>query len=575
MTLIFVLTLIFSFWYSLKYSGSKKNDTPELIFSNTLIVPDCSVKGGFYKEPITISLSVGIPNLKIYFTTDGSEPTLKSEIYARPIVIQDITANRNSLSAIPTSPRWKPPLGDVFKGTIIRAIAVDPQNHKSAELKRSFFVMSNKSKYTLPVISMIINQKDFFGYNKGIYVLGKTYLDKDNYIRKQLRLDLPWWEYPANYMLRGSDAERDAFIELYEPNGKLGFQSNVGIRINGNATRGFPQKSLRVCFRSKYGQPILDYNLFLSNPVKRFNSFVLRNSGNDGNKTMFRDAFMQSLMKNTHVDIQDNRQAVVFINGEYWGIHNIRERFDENYLVNKYHLPVDSLSILELNGTVVYGEKHSATHFEELIDFVKKNDLSKPKNYQFISDRIDVQSFQDFIISNVFFCNSDWPNNNVKFWRYTGGDDSDTISVRDGRWRWILFDTDWGFGYNESGQANANLLKRATHIGNVGVLFDGLLKNETFKAQFLQRFQELLNTTFESNHMLEVINEFETALKPEIQEHINRWRAIESLDQWKSNVAVMKDFAQKRPKFQAEQLNAFFELQGKQQITIKSSSKAH
>lgn len=573
--LFFLLLTIVSFWYNLKYSGKKKNEFPDLTFSEKLATPTTATLSGWYEKSINVILSSTAPNTKIYYTLDGSEPSLSSAIYDKPFEIADITDKRNYLSAIPTSPRWMPPLGNVFKGTILRAISVDAKNYKSDELKRSFYVLNEKQKYSLPVISIVINQKDFFGYNKGIYVLGKTYLDKDNYIRKQLPLNLPWWDYPANYMERGSDAERDAFIEFFEPSGKLGFQSNVGIRINGNATRGFAQKSLRICYRSKYGQASLNYDLFPSNSVKKFNSFILRNGGNDGNKTMFRDALMQSIMKNSHVEIQDNRQSVVFVNGEYWGIHNIRERFDENYLANKYALSPDSVSILELNAALIYGDKSEQNGFADLLDYVKKNELDKDVNYKYVKQRIDIASFQDFVIANVYFCNSDWPSNNVKYWRYTNGKQEDSLNPKDGRWRWLLFDTDWGFGYNAAGAAESDLLLRATKIGSVGVLFGKLIKNEEFKTQFLDRFQYLLNTNFETNQVLEKITEFETILSPEMQEHINRWRMISSKAQWQSEVAVMEDFARKRPQYQADQLNAFFKLQGSKQIRIKSTPKAH
>ena len=113
---------------------------------------------------------------------------------------------------------------------------------------------------------------------------------------------------------------------------------------------------MRIGFDKKYGTGQLNYKLFTNDDITNFNSFLLRNSGNDWDKTMFRDAFMQALMKNTNVDIQDYRPSIVFINGEYWGIHNIRERFDEYYLANKYRLSPDSVTILELSGKLLRGK---------------------------------------------------------------------------------------------------------------------------------------------------------------------------------------------------------------------------
>ncbi|OFY84480.1 MAG: hypothetical protein A3F72_13815 [Bacteroidetes bacterium RIFCSPLOWO2_12_FULL_35_15] len=567
---LFVVIVVLAFVFTLKFSGNSKKDFANLHYSKNVIAPISSSEGGFYKTAFTINLSTIDLNTQIYYTLDGSEPTLASTLYSKPILIEDRTENKNYLSAIPTSPRWKPPIGTIFKGTVLRAIAIDGENKKSAELIKTFFVNEKgNQRYSLPVISITVNSKELFGYNRGIYVLGKSYSDKDNYIRKNIPLDLPWWEYPSNYLMRGADAEREAHIEFYEPSGKLGFESTVGLRIHGNATRGYPQKSLRVCFREKYGQSELNYNLFPANPVKKFSSFILRNSGNDWDKTMFRDGFMQSLMKNSSIDIQDYRPSIVFINAEYWGIHNIRERFDENYLANKYNLSPDSVIILEMSGKLVRGQKGEEQKFTELLNFVSKNDLSIQKNYDYVRSKMEIESFSDFVIANVYFCNSDWPNNNVRFWRYNSESVADSLVKKEGKWRWMLYDTDWGFGYNDLSSPKSNLLEKATRVGSVGILFSELLKNKEFVSQFLDRFQHHLNTSFYIPYVNQKIDQMKYSISPEIQEHIDRWRGIGSYEKWLSNIGVLKDFAEQRPSFQADQLNTFFNLKGKQQIIIK------
>jgi hypothetical protein len=223
-----------------------------------------------------------------------------------------------------------------------------------------------------------------------------------------------------------------------------------------------------------------------------------------------------------------------------------------------------------LSGKLVHGKKGDEEPFTKLIDFVKNNNLSKQENYESLKSKMDIESFMDFVIANVYFSNSDWPNNNVKFWRYNiFSSMPDSISAKDGRWRWMLYDTDWGFGYNSGSAPSSDLLKKATKVGSVGILFNSLLQNKNFINQFLARFQYLLNTTFSSAMIIQKINTFEKELSPEMQEHINRWRAIENYNQWLSNIDVMKDFAKKRPKFQIEQLNTFFNLKSGEQISIQ------
>jgi hypothetical protein len=568
--LLVIFIVLIAFVWSLRYAGRNKAEFPELTEDKQLPSPVSSTKEAFHNNSFSIVLSAPQP-YKIYYTTDGSAPSLKSDVYQHPIVIEDRTNELNNLSLIPSSPRWKPPLGNVFKGTVLRAIAVTDDNRKGPEYVQTFFVNEKKlPPYTLPVIALTVNADDLFGYKNGIYVLGKNYDDKDDYIKKNRRLDLPWWEYPSNYLKRGDNAERPVHIEYIEKGGKYGFSVDAGLRINGNATRGYSQKSLRICFDQKYGLQQLNYELFPDIATRQFNAFILRNSGNDWDKTMFRDAFMQSLMKGAKLDIQAYQPAVVFINGEYWGLHNIRERFDEHYISNKYGISTDSIVVLELGGNLFFGKKNDERDFHSLLDFIDKNDLSDTLNYNHIKEKIDIESFMDFIISNVYFCNNDWPNNNVKFWRYKSNKADKLVNEpRDGRWRWMLYDTDWGFGYTGDDAYQLNLLEKAKHTGSVGVLFSALLTNEGFCEAFKQRFSNWLHTAFETDHVIDKINAMQRMLEPEMHENINRWRKMESYENWLKNIEVMRNFARKRPSVQVQQLNDFLHLQGDKKVVLK------
>lgn len=539
----------------------------ELLTDEELEVPICYQKGGFYSEPIAAILHSNSSNVTIYYSLDGTSPNLSSLIYKEPIVIFNQEMNKDNLAFIPSSPRWKPPLGSIPKGIVLKAIAVDENNRKSKEFIRTFFIEQKRPAF--PVIALNVKVKDFFGYKNGIYILGKNYEDKDNYIRKNIPLNLPWWEYPSNYLSRGNDSERKIHVEFYDNSGDSFFSDDAGVRINGNATRGYAQKSLRICFRQKYGKNALSYDLFNEGRKDTYNCFVLRNSGNDWDKTMFRDGLMQSLMQNTHVEIQKNRDAIVYLNGEYWGIHNIREHFDENYFANKYHIREDSIAILELNGVVSYGKKSDSNEFTKLLDFVKKNDLSVSSNYNYVLSKIDIESFTDVLIANIYFCNSDWPNNNVKFWHYKGNNNqSITPNMRDGRWRWMLYDMDWGFGYNSMSTPDINLLPKAKATGSVGILFSGLIKNKMFVTQFINRYKYFMSNAFAESNLLQKIDSAEAAMDPVIRDHINRWRVIGTYNDWRNNVDVLRDFAKKRKKFQINQINDFFDLKDKERISL-------
>ena len=150
------------------------------------------------------------------------------------------------------------------------------------------------------------------------------------------------WEREGNFTQRGREWEREAYIEYFD-GGEAKFSQNLGIRIHGGATRTYPQKSIRLYARGEYGQEFIEYPIFGNkkimeegNVADKFKTLLLRNGGNDGQSTIFRDALMQSLVEHTSLDIQAYKPVIVFLNGEYWGIHNIRERFDRHYFEQYY-----------------------------------------------------------------------------------------------------------------------------------------------------------------------------------------------------------------------------------------------
>jgi hypothetical protein len=171
---------------------------------------------------------------------------------------------------------------------------------------------------------------------------------------------------------------------------------------------------------------------------------------------------------------------------------------------------------------------------------------------------MDIANFTDILIANIYFCNSDWPNNNVKFWRYKTNPANDSSrKVKDGRWRWMLYDTDWGFGYTSNDGYNMDLLGKAKTTGSVGIIFSGLLRNKSYREYLKNRFEYHLNITFETQKVLKLIKSFEDAYAPEISEHIDRWRVIGSESKWRNFVNVLNEFAINRPAIQRKQLDKF------------------
>jgi hypothetical protein len=545
------LLLILSFSAVMFINRNNADEVPP-VFSAHLASPVFSHTGGFYNENVRLELSHPSPDALIFYTTDGSVPGINAQLYSEPLIVKRAVKNTNPLSEIPTSPRWKPPLKDFSEATIIRAVAITPSGKISKELANTFFVNPNGSDKTLPVVSLIAEKDDLFGFKKGIYIMGKGYEDKDNYVKKNIKLNSNWWDYPANFKKKGRDWERPVHVQFFDPKGKILFSENAGIRIHGSATRAYSQKSLRLMFRKYYGKASIDYDIFGDNPNYVFSSLILRNSGNDWDKTMFRDLLMHSLLKESRLDLQNYLPVVVYINGEYWGIHNIREYFDEYYFMHKYKINLKQLTFADLNSA----ETLKDFHLSEIIDFVKKNDLSSNVALSFVNERMDIENFIDYTIAHIFFGNSDWPGNNVKLWKKITTEYKPQADYgHDGRWRFLFFDSDYGFGFTGNPDAfKINMLEKAQTTGVFGTLFQALMKNEKFKEDFIKRFEFHLDHTFNSEKLLSRINHFEQIYAGEMEQQISRWRKPERISDWKANVEVLREFAVNRHIYQRKHL---------------------
>lgn len=520
--------------------------------SKSVNPPSFSHRPGFYDEPFMLSLSAGEKGI-IFYSINGNAPGPEARLFSEPILVRDRSRDPNSYSVIPTSPRWKLPSGYMPKATVVRSMIFTDGGKASKPATNTYFI---GQRYSLPVISLVTDSINLFGYRQGIYVMGKGYEDKDNYVRKNVRLDAPWWQYPANYLSRGKNSERPVTLQLF------GFSSepitvDAGVRISGNATRAFSQKSLQVSFRDIYDTPEFKHRLFADSLATTNYSFVLRNGGNDWNKAMLRDAFMQSLLRGkTSLDLQHSRAVILFMNGEYWGIHHLTERMDEHYLAGHYKISPDSVSIIENSGAVYRGTTAESDRFKALVKFAAANDLSVAENYRRMERELDIENFIDYVIAQVYFANTDWPNNNVKAWRYIAEPSDTAKNSRDGRWRWMVSDLDFGFGYSSSSLWSMDMFaKLSTHKSAVAKLYRGLSANPGFRKRFRERFLYHLDNTFEVKTVTGRLDEMVGILAPEMGMHIRRWRVPDSYEDWEEHLSDMRDFARKRGEEVKLQLN--------------------
>ena len=501
----------------------------------------------FYDEP-TPGLpngetgNIGVKEANIEFSHPGG-PTSSLSLRMGGVSSPDII--RYTLDAsIPdeNSPAYTEPIS-ISSNTVVRARVFSPGYIPSNSQSRTYLI---DASHDLPVISLVTEPENFFDSDHGIYVYGDTYEAQFPYFGAN------FWE----------DWERPIHFTLYEKDDSRMLAFNGGTKIFGGWSRGHEQRSLSIFARKQYGVGEINYPLFPDQPYETYQSLVLRNSGNDWLNTMLRDAALTGLMKDSGLDYQAYRPAVTYINGEYWGFYNMREKVSEHFLASKHDLDPDEVDLLERNGQIIHGDNQD---YQDLINFVDQNNLADEQNYQYVKERIDIENFIIYQVAQIYFDNTDWPGNNVKFWR-----------PKDGKWRWILFDTDFGFGiWNTSNYGN-NTLEFALEDSGPGwpnppwstLLFRKLAENIEFRNAFVNRFADELNSRFLPNRVGEHIDSLSAVIAPEIERHYSRWER--GAQNWYNQVNNMKIFARRRPSPIKQHIKNVFDLPAYYPLTIEN-----
>lgn len=454
--------------------------------------PTISPDGGLLKGRTRIELSSTTPGAELHYTLDGSEPTETSPLYQTSLTIP-----ANAKGVLPLR---------------VRAFA---RGLWPSRVTTASFLTAHP--HSLNVLSFVTDPELMWGTN-GLY--NNTNEEKD----------------------------RPVHITLFESDGRPAFALDLGAKPHGHASLAYPQKPLALIARSGYGQDTIDYPVFGEDyPVTSFRRLLLRNAGQDFNRAMMRDALCATIMRREDLDTSAYRPVVVYINGEYWGIQNLRERHDKHHPEAHHGTPTDAIDLLEGGGWQEHeGDNH---HYFSVCDYLELHDLSDPEAYERARQVIDVDEFSTYAIAQDFFLNDDWPNNNVKFW---------APRAITGRWRWFQYDFDgcmgaWGTGPSES---------RLDDVFGGSVRVTQLLKdlhdNPSFRQAFVNIYMDLLNTTLSTESTLRVLHHASAAISDEVQPHLERWN--QPNHNWHSDIGELEDFLQQRPGYARQQLATFFNL---------------
>lgn len=578
-------------------------------YSEVLPPPSFSIAGGFFTAGFNLGLSSTVAGSTIIYTLDGSEPdpanlagttytyknqypeypgqafgplltqSFKSFQYTTPISIIDRSPLPNKIASISSTYSFNPtyiPTTPIFKGTVVRAKVIKAGALTSTTASNSYFISPlGSSRFSLPVISLSISENKLFDYNDGIYVAG---VDFDNWRTANPTLEHDGLEDLGNFYRRGIENERVANM-TYFVNGAQVINQEVGLRLHGGSSREWQNKSFNIYSRGDYGDATMDYPFFPGQPTD-FERLVLRNSGADFYETLFKDALNQNLIKNLHVLTKGYQPTITFMNGEYWGILSLIDKFDDNYFTRVFNFNAGEVDILESENNVEEGDN---VDYLDMLNYISTHPLSNQANYDYITTRLDPENFEDYFISNIYFDNIDWPGNNIVYWRKkTNGFVPNAPYGHDGRWRWLAHDMDATFGTN-SGLVNHNNLAAATATNGPEwpnpawstYMLRNMLLNPNFKNDFINRFADLMNTSFLSTRIVGTIDNMKNVLAPEMAEQIDRWEAPDDMGTWNYFLDFQKDFANQRPAIQRNQIRAKFGITANINATLDVDDPTH
>ena len=493
---------------------------------------------------------------KVYYTTDGSLPTTESSLYNGPIVLKkkgNRWVNSNTVKQMAIEYQGKPlhPVAiskSLPTANIIRAVAVAPDGTAGDVVTKTYFIGADlKKKYNdAMVISIVTAPDNLLDYEKGILVTGRLYdewktTDEADSLFKTHR----FWELQGNHTMKGKAWERPASVELFDRSNTLTLQREAGIRLKGRASRMYAQKSFNINIKDHGGNSTIIYPLFpdalnanTGEVITRYESFSLRNGGNDAEYLKFKDSWIQSRVRDRDYSTQKNRIAVLFLNGEYWGHYSLIEKIDNQFLENHYGVK-DLIAIkeLELNE----GKPSDFHLFEELLSFSDR-DLSISSNWEEFKSVMDVQSMADYYATEIYIANRDWRDDaNKELWRSVNTDPSNPYA--DGRWRYILCDVEFSSSLYNTRESSYDFNSFDYALKNHR-LFASVIKNPEFKRLFKDAMTDIALKNFDPQEVKSDLEQWAGEWKPYMPYYYKRFGNTSY--GWKKNLKSTATFFQER-----------------------------
>ena len=490
-------------------------------------LPAFSVTPGIYDNAVTVAITAG-EGETIRYTTDCTTPNASSEVYGGELSIS--------------------------KNSVIRAAAFRDGYLSGDVATATYLFRSDGVNHALPVVTLVTDPDNLWNSKTGIYATGDQFDPDAASYADTLKSATYYQAKFATEEQVDTIWEKPAAFSLFDDNGKQVFTQNVGIRIAGSFGRGRAQKGFNVIARKEYGKGSMEYPFFGNRPYTEYKAVVLRAGAQDQNRSKIRDELASGLLEGTDINIlyQAYRPTVLYLNGEYWGVYFMKEKRNR-FFVAQHENTENNVDLAIGKGFKQrsYGDN---SDWVSLYEYATSHDLSSAEAYAYVSERMDVDSFRDYMIAEIYNGNTD--TYNFQYYRLKGG-----------KWKFIFYDFCWGFQSPGHETLAFRMGKTPADVCSAK-LFAAMLQNKGWRDSFCRRFAELLNTAFAPERVTALIEELYGYVEPEIKREREKFNKdtfmgvkqpntnLGTYEGFQSEISKLKDFAQKRPEELKRQLQS-------------------
>lgn len=445
-------------------------------------LPSLSVNPGVYNDSEGINLEIKGTGT-VFYTLDGSTPTTNSKVYNGPILLNSTTVVKAS---------------SFTDGKLMSKVATG-----------TYIINEN---HTLPVMSVSLNPSSF------------NRVQADN------------WD---------TELEVSAYAELYENNDS--FSIPCGFKLFGGSTRGMAKKSFALKFKKEYGESTLNYQVFDNRDFSKFNTLILRSGSQDSDYAFIRDMLMTGLVDGvTNLEVQASKSVILYINGNYWGVYNIREKVDDDFISNHFNVDGSKANIVRIDNEVSTG---SINDYRHVVNYLNSNNMGITNNYEYIKTKLNIQSFADYWAAEAFVTNNDIIN--TRFYSHP--------DVDNGRLNMIFYDLDYAMWNVHNNYFSFSVQPEGMSDFNVSTeMMRSLINSNEFKKDYLERISYQYKNVWNKERVLNKIDEIYNTLKPEMERNQLRWGM--TMSDWEENVGKLRDFARNRGEYYKSTAKSFFNL---------------